>query len=389
MTGNASTTRNSPPKVALLIETSNAYARGLLRGIEDYILAHGPWNVYLGEQGRGDTPPEWLADWDGDGVIARIENEAIARSLTKLKMPIVDVSAPRLVPRSPTVTPDNVAVARLAVQHFTERGFRHFAYCGEDRFTWSIARGEAFSLFVRSSGYECSNYEQPKPQTNNETEIDRIGKWLRSLPKPVAVFCSYDAHGQRVLNACRRVGLAVPEEVAVLGVDNDELLCSLSPPPLSSIALNTQRSGWEAAAMLSVMMKGGKVAPDIHRIPPLGVITRLSTDILAVDDPPLSHALRYIREHACEGIGISDVLQHCPMARRNLEVRLKALLGRTPREEITRVQIQRVKDLLIGTKLSLGEIADRTGFKHVEYMTVVFKRECGQPPSTFRQGGRG
>ena len=375
----------APPKVALLIETSNAYARGLLRGIEDYILAHGPWNVYLGEQGRGDTPPDWLANWDCDGIIARVENEGIARPLAKLGLPLVDVSAPRLVPNAPTVTPDNAAIARLAVQHFTERGFQNFAYCGEARFAWSAARGEAFSLFIRSSGYDCPMYASPVSHANSEEEVDKIGQWLRKLPKPVAVFVSYDAHGQRVLNACRRVGLAVPEQVAVLGVDNDELLCALSPPPLSSIALNTQRAGWEAAAMLAVMMKGHKVAPEIHRIPPLGVVTRLSTDVLAVDDPPLSAALRYIREHACEGIGISDVLHHCPMARRNFELRLKALVGRTPREEITRVQINRVKELLGGTKLSLGEIADRAGFKHVEYMTVVFKRECGQPPSAFRQ----
>ena len=374
-----------PPKVALLIETSNAYARGLLAGIGDYVLGHGPWSVYLGEQGRGDRPPDWLAKWDGDGIIARVENRRIARALAAVRLPVVDLSAARLLPRAPVVTTDNAAIARLAVQHFTERGFRHFAYCGDARFAWSVARGEAFSLFIRGSGGACAVYASERTRAGSDAETDRIARWLRALPKPVAVFACYDARGQRVLDACRRAGLAVPEEVAVLGVDNDALLCALTPPPLSSIVPNTQRTGWEAAALLAVLMKGGKVAPGPHLIPPLGVATRQSTDVLAVDDPPLARALRYIREHACEGIGVGDVLRHSPMARRAFEGRLRALLGRSPHEEIQRVQMNRVKELLGGTALPLAQIAERAGFRHTEYLSVVFKRECGTTPSAFRK----
>ena len=374
-----------PPKVALLIETSNAYARGLLAGIEDYLIAHGPWSVYLGERGRGDQPPDWLAKWDGDGIIARIENRSIARALAAMRAPVVDLSAARLLPRAPVVTTDNAAIARLAVQHFTERGFRHFAYCGAARFAWSVARGEYFSLLVRGHGHTCATYAPPGPRVSGDAEVDAIARWLCALPKPVAVFACYDAHGQRVLDACRRAGLAVPEEVAVLGVDNDELLCALTPPPLSSIRLNTQRTGWQAAALLALMMAGGKVPADTLLVPPLGVVTRQSTDVLAVDDPPVARALHYIREHACEGIGVSEVLRHCPMARRTLEARLKALLGRTPREEITRVQMNRVKELLAGTDLALAEIAGRAGFRHPEYLSVVFKRETGVTPGEYRK----
>ena len=377
--------RSNPPKVALLIETSNGYARGLLAGIEDYVVGNGPWSVYLGEQGRGDEPPDWITRWKGDGIIARIENSSIAAVLKKTRIPIVDVSAPRLVPRAPTITTDNPAVARMAVQHFTERGFRNFAFCGDARFAWSVARGESFSLFLRGSGYECDIYTAPVSIQSGEAESEHVGKWLRNLPKPVAVFSCFDRRGQLVLDACRRVGIAVPEEVAVLGVDNDELICSLSPPPLSSIQLDTKRAGWEAAAMLAVMMNGGKVAPDIHRIPPLGVVTRQSTDVLAVDDAPVARALRYIREHACEGIDVSDVLHHCPMSRRIFEGKLKALLGRTPREEIVRVQLNRAKEMLSGTELTLAEIAERAGFQHTEYFSFVFKRESGMTPSAYRK----
>ena len=176
----------------------------------------------------------------------------------------------------------------------------------------------------------------------------------------------------------------MPEEVAVLGVDNDELLCALTPPPLSSIIPNPQRAGWEAAALLAVLMKGGKVAPGPLLVAPLGVAVRQSTEVLAVDDPQVARALRYIREHACEGIGVADVLRQCPMARRALEARMKALLGRTPHEEIQRVQLNRVKELLSGTDLALAQIAERAGFKHTEYLSVVFKREIGLPPSAYR-----
>ena len=375
--------RRRPPKVALLVETSNAYARGLLAGIEGYILEHGPWSVYLGEHGRGDRPPDWLAKWDGDGIIARIENRRISGALQKMRVPIVDLSAAQLLPAAPIVTTDNAAIARLAVQHFTERGFRHFAYCGDGHFAWSVARGEYFSLFARSAGHPCAVYAPAGPRGNSDTETDDIARWLRALPKPVAVFACYDAVGQRVLDACRRAGMAVPEEVAVLGVDNDELLCALSPP-LSSIKLNTHRTGWQAAAVLALMMEGETVPTEPQRIPPIGIVTRQSTDVLAVDDPLIARALLYIREHACEDIGVKDVLRHCPMARRTLEARLKTLLGRSPNEEILRVRLNRVKELLTGTELTLAEIADRAGFRHTEYLSVVFKRETGQPPSVYR-----
>jgi len=372
-------------KVALLIETSNAYARGILSGIEDYARSYGPWNVYLAEHGRGDRTPEWMLKWDGDGIIARIENRKIAASLARIRVPMVDVSYARLMPQVPTVTTDNASIAALALRHFLERGFRYFAFCGDARFKWSVSRGEHFARAVRDSGSDCLEYEPSVRSADSDAETDSIARWLRRLPKPIAIFACYDYRGQQVLDACRRAGIAVPEEVAVMGVDNDELLCKLSPPPLSSVIPNSFRGGWEAASLLDRMMGGEKIAPLPHFIPAVGVITRQSTDTLAVDDPQIARALRFIREHACEGIGVADVLRYCPMARRSFEGRLKALIGRTPNEEITRVQLNRVKELLSGTDLPLSEIAERTGFKHVEYLTVVFKREFGQPPSLYRQ----
>jgi LacI family transcriptional regulator len=371
------------PKVALLIETSNAYTRGMLQGIEAYIREHRQWSIYLSEHGRGDRPPPWLAKWDGQGIIARIENKAIASALAHLTVPVVDVSAARLLPELPWLETDDHAISKLAVEHFLERGFRKFAFCGDHRFNWSNWRQEKFAQLIREAGYPCFEWPRHKPD-NEEEETERIGTWLAKLPKPLAVFSCYDARGRQVLDACRRLNLAVPEEVAVLGVDNDEVLCELSHPPLSSVIPNTRRTGYEAAALLDQMMRGQREQPIAHLIPPIGIATRQSSDITAVDDTQIARAARYIREHACQGIGVEDVLRAVPMSRRLLESRFRKLIGRTPNEEITRVQLNRVRELLTATDLPLVEIASRAGFQHAEYLSVVFKKKVGVPPRVFR-----
>ncbi len=378
--------RGHLPKVALLIETSNAYARGLLRGIEAYVREHRAWSIYLAEHGRGDRPPSWLQDWQGDGIIARIENKAIARALEPLKIPIVDVSAACLLPRVPYVETDDAAIAELAAAHFFERGFKSFAFCGDHRFDWSNQREQHFARVIRDRGYPCFIHH-PAANVGPEDDafIDELGIWLAKQPKPLAVFACYDLRGLQVLDACRRNGCPVPEEIAVLGVDNDDVLCNLAPVPMSSVIPNTLRTGYDAAALLDRMMSGEVVNAGAYLAPPLGIATRQSTDITAVEDLHVAQAAQFIRENACLGISVSDVVSSVPMARRLLEKRFRSTLGRTLREEITRVQMQRVKEMLTGTELSLAEIADRTGFRHVEYLTFVFKRECGMPPSAYRQ----
>ncbi|MEA3208923.1 MAG: LacI family transcriptional regulator [Chthoniobacter sp.] len=386
--------RSRPPKVALLIETSNAYARGLLAGIEDYIRNYGPWNVYLAEHGRGERVPQWLPDWNGDGILARIENQKIAEALAAIRIPVVDVSSYRLLPKVPAVTTDNEGIARMALEHFTERGFRRFAYCGDARFAWSVARGAQFDAMTDGAGFACAHYPQKvRRESNSDLETDAIARWLGSLTRPIAIFACYDARGQQVLDACRRAGFSAPEQVAVLGVDNDELLCELSPPPLSSVKLNTGRTGWLAAELLARQMAGEKLDPEVLRIPPLGVVTRQSTDTLAVDDAQIASALHFIREHACSGTNVEEVARRAGLSRRLLEMRFRAVLGRPPHDEIMRVQLDRVKELLRQTDLSLAEIAERAGFSHVEYLSAIFKKKVGVPPSQYRRqqvpSGRG
>jgi LacI family transcriptional regulator len=375
-------------QVALLIETSNAYARGLLQGVVHYIREHQPWSFHLMAQGRGDDPPEWLKRWSGHGIIARIETPRIARAVVQAGVPAVDVSAARLVPALPWVETDDEQIARLAAEHLLERGFKHFAFCGDTRFNWSVWREKHFCARIETAGLKTACYQPAAATADVAAQAADLRRWLRELPKPVGIMACYDIRGQQVLAACRSEGLAVPGEVAVVGVDNDELLCDLASPPLSSVVPNAHRTGYEAAALLDRMMAGKRVPPTARLIPPLGVAARQSTDVLAVDDRDVARAVQFIREHACDGINVADVLRAVPLSRRVLEQRFQRMLGRTPREEILHVRLARVKQLLGETDLPLYLIAERTGFDHVEYLSVVFKRETRLTPSEFRTEAR-
>jgi LacI family transcriptional regulator len=379
------------PQVALLIETSNAYARELLHGIRAYVRENRPWSIYLAEHGRGDAPPAWLRGWHGDGIIARIETPDIAHAVVATGLPTVDVSAARLVPELPWLETDDLAIARVAAEHLRERGFQHFGYCGDPRFNWSNWRREAFVKYLAEAGFPCGVYQSTRVHAGApswEQDQHGIARWIRTLPKLTGIFACYDIRGFQVLEACRRIGVAIPDEVAVLGVDNDELLCDLSDPPLSSVIPNVRRTGYEAAALLDRMMSGHRAPPEGRLFEPVGVATRQSTDVLAISDRHISQAVRFIREHACDGIGVAQVLKAVPLSRRVLEQRFRKLLGRTPHEQILQVKLDRVKRLLIETDLPLALIAERTGFAHVEYLSVAFKKNVGVTPSQFRTKGK-
>ena len=379
---------STPRRIAVLIETSNAYGRGLLRGVVAYVREHAAWSVYYAEQGRGDAP-SWLADWDGDGIVARIENKKIANAIVKSKVPAVDVSAARLVRSIPWVETNDAAIAKLVAEHFLKRGFKHFAFCGDGRFNWSKWRCELFQKALRLAGYSCAVYQPTEFKDERvEQQIAAIGAWLEKLPKPVGVMASYDIRAQHVLAAALSHSLAVPDQVAVVGVDNDELLCDLCSPPLSSVLPNSQKAGYEAARLLDRMISGERIPAEAHLIDPLRLVVRQSSDVLAVHDRDIALAMHFIRRHACEGINVSDLLKAVPLSRRVMESRFKKLLGTTPHDEIVRVKLNRVKQLLTETRLSLSEIAARTGFEHLEYLTVFFRENVGLPPSHFRTQAR-
>jgi LacI family transcriptional regulator len=384
----------SPPRVALLVESSRGYGRGVLRGIAEYARSHGPWLLCYEPRGPAHSPPAWLGEWACDGIIASVETRQIAQAIRDLQVPAVDIRGLRIDPDLPFVGTEEAVVARLAVDHFLERGFRRFAYCGCTATGQGNDRARCFAGLVAQAGFACA-IAQPPEGTGACEEHDPPGlldrpagiRWLRSLPKPVALLACNDVCGQQVLVTCREAGLAVPAEVAVLGVDDDDVVCELAEPRLSSVVPDTQRIGYEAAALLGRLMAGQRPAATLL-VPPRGLAARGSTDVLAVPDPELATALAFIRRHACEGITVEDVLKAVPLSRRALERRFADHFRRSPKGEILRVQLEQVKQLLADTDLSLAQIAARTGFRHAEYLSVVFKEKTGQTPSRFRAAQR-
>jgi LacI family transcriptional regulator len=348
---------------------------------------HRPWSVYLAEHGRGGAAPHWLQNWKGHGIIARIENDTISKAILATKLPAVDVSFGLEHSPFPRVVTDSLETTRLAADHLLERGFKSFGYCGDNHYHWSRLRSGFFAGHIRRAGLKCHIFDSVFRSPRDDPwkiEMEAIATWLRKLPKPIGIMACYDIRGQQVLEACRHLNIEVPDQVAVIGVHNDELLCELCDPPLSSVIPNARRAGYEAAGILDRMMQGEKLPAQRLLIPPVGIATRRSTDVVAVSDPHLSRAVRFIREHACEGITVEDVLKAVPMSRTVLERRFKQVLERTPLEQIMRVKLDRAKTLLATTDLSLALVSERTGFEHVEYFSVAFKRVTGETPGRYR-----
>jgi LacI family transcriptional regulator len=379
------------PHVALLIETSNAYARGLLEGVTAYLREHRSWAIYLSEHGRGDSVPAWLRGWKGNGIIARVENRRIADAVKDRGLPTVDLSAARLLPDVPWVETDNEAIAQLALDHLRARGFRNVGFCGLTDYNWSVWRCEHFQRLAKEGGLACHLHmtrARDDRAADWSAEQSELARWVSSIPKPAGVMACFDIRGRQLLEACRAAGVRVPDDVAVVGVDNDSVLCELSNPPLSSVIPDTRRTGYVAAALLDRMMSGRRVRAQAHLLKPLGLAARKSSDALAIADADVSAAVRFIRDHACEGIGVEQVLQVVPLSRRVFESRFAKRVGRTPHQEIVRVQAERAKELLRETDLPLKAIAERVGVRHAEYLSVLFKRATGSPPGAYRREHR-
>lgn len=379
----------NPPRrrVALVIESSGAAGREILRGIARYARQHGPWSLYHEPSHWPDVLPPWLARFNGDGIIARVRNRRTASRLGRLRVPIVDVQGNVPDAKIPLVQVDDVAVAQLAAEHFFERGFRHFAACGIEGPVWAQRRCDAFVALVRQSGRDCQRYDLPPRETKawfSQAEARRLDRWLLALPRPGAILAANDTAAQKVLDACRRQGLMVPEEVAVLGVDNDETLCEICDPMLSSIVPVHDQVGYRAAELLEQILTGAPPPGAPLFLKPTSVVVRRSTDVLAVDDRDVVTAVRFIREQACQGIGVDDVLRHVALSYSTLKRRFHAALGRSVHDEIVRVRMERATELLAETQLPLARVAELSGFGHQEYLGAVFKARLGVTPRQYR-----
>jgi len=385
-----------PPKVALLIETALGYGRGLLRGIVRYGRLHGPWAFYITPGDLKQVLPK-MEQWGGTGIIARIETPQVAKAILATGLPVIalDLSHRQLASGGPLagvseICPDSHKAGRMAAEHLLERGFKRFAMVGSPgNPPWSIRREEGFTARLAEDSLSCEIYPLPRPKDREwGREQALMAAWLGRLPKPIGLMACDDDRGRQVLEACRAAAARVPEDVAVVGVDNDELLCELCDPPLSSVALDTEHAGYQAAALLDGLMSGRTRSPQRILVEPLYVVTRRSTDVLALEDREVAAAVRFILDHAGQPLGVKEVVRHLTLSRRALELRFRRAVGRSIHAEIEHVRLERARRLLLETNITVAQVAEASGFAAASYFSRAFHKKYGISPTEYRARSR-
>jgi len=333
---------------------------------------------------------KWLTGLDADGVIAHTWDQDFIKSIINLRLPAVICGLNKPKRKACRLSTDEAGAGRMAAEYFMERGFRNFAYCGFDDMIWSRQKSDGFKQTLSNAGFKTSVYCQPRAKhlRKSATERSIIAAWIKSLPKPLALMTCNDDRSQEVLAACKFAECEVPKDVAILGVDNDELICNFSYPQLSSIALSTERAGYEAAKVLDKLMKGKRVTKDEKAITilPLYVVTRQSTDIMAIEDKTVAKAVNYIRRNSRKLIQVSDVAQAVGLSRRALEQHFRKALNHSVHDEIKHTRVNQMANLLIGTNLSVSRIAKLLGYLY-EFNNIsrYFKQLKGMSPSDYRK----
>jgi LacI family transcriptional regulator len=386
-------TRRKVSRVALLVETSRGHGRQIVDGVARYAAEHGPWSLRLEPRNLDDQPPGWLRSWQGDGIIVRCDSSRMARAVLATGLPVIDVRGGAPEAGLPLVGVANEPVADAAFEHFRARGFRHFAWCDLFRMRrrWIDVRRDRFLDRVRRSGGlgSCfrSRRKVPRDASWSAQGMADLTHWLAALPRPVAILACDDEQAHLVLDAALAVGLRVPEDVAVMGIDNDEVFCRASVPQLSSIDVNAFTVGYQAAAALARSMEGRRV-PARALFPPRGVVARQSTDTVATESPEAQAALELIRERACAGLTAADVAEKLAISRSTLDRLLREAVGQSAAAAIMNVRLTKVKADLAGTDLALKVIARRAGFRSVQHLSNLFRVRAGVTLGRYRRETR-
>lgn len=375
-------------RVALIMGQDIGYCRDVLRGIQAFATGHESWIFHDAAPDLRILQP--LKEWKPQGIIAHLFQEELAEELRALGKPLVNTTSTLADLELPLVEIDHHAVGRMGAEHFLQGGFRNFGYFGSRTAGFSIGREQGFCRRLQEAGYSCSScYAEymPRPDAGGSwVDIDkRVHRWITALPKPVGILASNDVPARTLAEVCRQLDLNVPTDVAILGVDNDDVETGLAYPPLSSIALPSERVGFEAAALLSRLMAGQEPPSEPLFLPPQGVVVRQSSDVVAVSDPELSAILNFIRRHGTEPIGVEDVTAQVGASRRKLERKFRAAMHRTIHDEIRRVRIERAKRLLSTTDLAMPAIANRSGFDSARRLATVFRKQTGTTPTAYRR----
>jgi len=377
-----------PRRVAVLVDPGDSWGRGVIRGITSAVDSGLNWELLLDP--RDD---EWRyrvpRNWQGDGIIAAVRDEQTARHLREQNVPGISVTLHEN-PREERylVITDDRQRAELAFAHFQDRGFEHFAYYGPPSLRYTRIRGEHFRDVLAEAGLDCHLFRGLVRPRNPYALQQQTAKWLKRLPRPLAVFAADPYPALQLSAICKQEGFRIPEEIAILSGDTDDLMCEVAVPPLSSIILASEQLGAESVHLLARLMDGEPIPAAKIEIPPLGIRQRHSTDVIAVDDTQFAHALQFIRMHAHLGIQVKDVLKTVPVSRRWLEQKFRQILNRSPADEIRRMKLEQVKRLLMATDLSLDEIAVASGYSSASRLSFLFRQATHQTPMTYRKTHR-
>jgi LacI family transcriptional regulator len=374
-------------RIALLMGQDISFNRHVLLGVRAYAGQAKPWLFHNAPPTPAAIRP--LTEWNPHGIIAHLAYPKVARSIIDLGKPLVDTACVLYGFNMPVVDVDHAAIGRIAGEYFLARGYRNFGYFGSGLARYARLRQSSLCKTVEEAGFEVNccyiEYLPRLPARTSWKNVNaQVRRWLKKLAKPVAVLADHDVAAHDLADMCQILGLRVPDDVAILGVDDDELECQLAFPPLSSVALPAERIGFEAAKLLDQMLSGKNVPSHPVYLPPVRIVTRHSTSKFAVDEPIVTAALHFIRNHLTEPLRVSSIAAELVVRRRDLEQKFRKHLGRSVLAEIHRVRIERVKELLAETTLAMSDVAELSGFSTPQRMATMFRRFTGLTPGDYR-----
>jgi len=377
-------------RIGLVMEHTLAFYREILRGVNHFATQRPQWVFTpIASNVRALRLVQPLRC---HGYIAHIFHPALASALQNLRRPVINVSGVLPDLPFPRVVADHAEVGRQAARHLLERGLRQLAFVGYRRHHFATERERGFREIAAAAGVPVATFHQPSQRWEDPSGVWRWNEplltWLRQLPKPVGVLASHDTQGAQIAEYCHQLNLVVPDQVAVVGVDDDDLLCELARPSLSSVHLPAERIGYEAARLLDQWLGGNRPSERALVLPPTGVIVRQSSNLQAVPDADVATAVRFIHDHAHEPLRVADVLRVVEMARRALERRFRKWLKRSILEEIRRAHVNRAQQLLITTDLPMSQVAVRCGLQTSRHLSIAFRHVVGMTPTMFRRQSR-
>ena len=378
-------------KIILLIDFSEEYSKSLLKGITNYAREHGPWvfcrmPLFHRETMGIDGILDWAREWEADGIIGQLYNDSRVEKIIRAGIPVIAQDFKERFTDIPNITGAYRETGAMAADYFLKKGFTHFAFYGFKNIVWSRERAEGFEERVARAGHAVTYFEHEKARTSElwYYKPSSLSDWLLSLPKPIAIMTCDDRLGQHITEACRHSRIRIPEEVAVLGVDNDEMVCELSDPPLSSIALDTEKGGYEAARLLDHLICHDTTRLYDIVVEPTQVITRQSTDIYATHDEFIASSLKYIHQHIDKNLQVDDVVRQVPLSRRSLEMRFQQVIGYPIYKYIQNLRIEKFSKKLLETDQAVFEIAMDLGLTDTKNIARQFRQIKGCTPLEYR-----